>query len=99
MKEFKHTKGPWFINESEVCAELKEGIITIAEIARTGAGFTRKEEDANAKLIAAAPELLEALKEMMAFYRTIEEDESLITEVDRDRYARAKDAIRKATIL
>jgi hypothetical protein len=51
----------------------------------------------DAKLIAAAPELLEALQGMVAFYRTIEEDNSLIDLADRDRYEKAIKAIKKAT--
>jgi len=56
MSESKHTPGPWFARKtfsgsSEIAAENGDG----ATIART-------REDADASLIAAAPDLLEALR-------------------------------------
>ena len=56
-----------------------------------------EEHTANARLIAAAPELLEALQGMIAFYHTIEENEELIDGVDKQRYTAAIKAIAKAT--
>ena len=66
MKEFKGTPGPWF--------EHREGFSTVYIEARIGGGMIQEvaacgpcdkgsdQQSANAKLIAAAPELLEALQ-------------------------------------
>jgi hypothetical protein len=60
----KHTKGNWKIDDNQklplaiiVDDENGEGICEI--------GLRTEENKANAKLIAAAPELLEALKELL----------------------------------
>lgn len=65
MKEFKGTPGPWF--------EHRDGFSTVYIEARIGGGMIQEvaacgpcdkgsdQQSANAKLIAAAPELLEAL--------------------------------------
>lgn len=58
----KHTKGPWKVD--------KNGAICLVEyaksIAMVNSVFIPKEEfEANAKLIAAAPQLLEALQEFV----------------------------------
>lgn len=67
MKEFKGTPGPWF--------EHREGFSTVYIEARIGGGMIQEvaacgpcdkgseQQSANANLIAAAPELLEALQE------------------------------------
>ncbi len=55
----KHTKGPWAINEFLVYAENGNGC-TLATINSTSKGISDEEAQANARLIAAAPELLEA---------------------------------------
>ena len=66
----KHTPGPWKVREPDhfvdglahmvVSEHPQEGYWHIAEI---GTHNGRKESEANARLIAAAPEMLEALKE------------------------------------
>lgn len=71
MSEFKGTRGPWRV--SEMRGDLidirhsDEGIGAISlNLAHVVARKTwLKEAEANAKLIAAAPELLEALQEIM----------------------------------
>ena len=59
----KYTKGPWKIGDDiqqpEICTQ--DGKIRIAIIAISGFGVS-EEHDANAQLIASAPELLEACK-------------------------------------
>lgn len=58
MSEFKGTPGLWFVSE---CWDV-ESKVTGNMIAAV-AGFEQSDEDrANARLIAAAPELLEALQ-------------------------------------
>lgn len=74
--ETKHTKGQWSLNYSFTAKDLKdsEGSIAIksdvndrpwiaeAKGSHVNDGMGLEEFEANAKLIAAAPELLEALK-------------------------------------
>ncbi len=65
----KHTKGPWGIHTS--CGNLEihpigdeDGVEIIADIESDG-----EEQQANAHLIAAAPELLEACKYVVQYHR------------------------------
>lgn len=62
----KYTPGPWHLNMFIVCANVSSGTVSIetpiADVCNTGAERWRDEEVANARLIAAAPELLEALQ-------------------------------------
>lgn len=55
----KHTQGPWHIARFEASTvDIRDARgVTVAEV-----GDTSMEDEANARLIAAAPELLEALK-------------------------------------
>lgn len=91
----KHTPGPW--NLTPIENRIVSGNTVIARIyAHTDKGqpsnvapFT-EEDAANAKLIAAAPELLEALQELCA-------DKYLADPINADRMGKAKAAIAKAT--
>ena len=72
----KHTPGPWNIGSSDLpvsrmsihCKGHKDSChSTVALMVSRGAiGISHDEEFANARLIAAAPDLLEALKGLMA---------------------------------
>ncbi|HLE57237.1 MAG TPA: hypothetical protein VJB15_09150 [Rhodothermia bacterium] len=70
----KHTPGPW--NERgyglDHGVKDKDGRI-VAHVVRSAkhGGITHDERDANASLIAAAPELLEALKAIVDGHKTI----------------------------
>jgi hypothetical protein len=78
----KHTKGPWHVfKDSSIYS--KHADYTLAEIV---AGMTDEECDANARLIAAAPELLEALQRLCA--------DELHTQ---EKWNNARAAIAKAT--
>lgn len=85
----KHTAGPWKIDDALDLPlaviqdnEMGEGIAELGE--RT------PENEANARLIAAAPELLEALQEMMSRYG------SKNSGFDNEETAKARAAIAKA---
>ncbi|MBO0323494.1 hypothetical protein J0X14_14390 [Muricauda sp. CAU 1633] len=65
MEEFKGTKGEWKENQSEVYSSIyKNGepfdLVKVASLVQINPDETK----ANAKLIAAAPDLLEALKDV-----------------------------------
>lgn len=54
----KHTPGPWTVNP-KAKTNIRHGNLTIANCSSTHDGSRAEEEIANAKLIAAAPDLLE----------------------------------------
>lgn len=59
----KHTPGPWKVSGWRVCAFPERGIKVICDTANNNA--TRNDENAsNARLIAAAPEMYDLLKEI-----------------------------------
>ncbi len=59
----EHTPGPWKINEASKIEIIAEGEPMV--IARTPNKLYQKESEANARLIAAAPDLLDALTELL----------------------------------
>jgi hypothetical protein len=72
----KHTPGPWVVNDIRDCGtfiqtkeEFENGRLTIGVVeSATNRTYypTRYEAKANARLIAAAPELLDALQHVLA---------------------------------
>ena len=76
MSAPKHTPGPWIIREGDfgesefvITTEARQelGIVSICEINVYFDGDIGAEQKANARLIAAAPELLAALNEIAAW--------------------------------
>lgn len=64
----KHTPGPWMVDEAYpfvVYARVKGKEVYLADCDIAYSPLPPKEPDANARLIAAAPELLEALKALL----------------------------------
>lgn len=87
----KHTPGKWITNKNQIdCGEDKISIETEEEcfIAQVDAGMN---QEANARLITAAPELLEALQ---ALFKLASENLPL---EECEEYEQAKAAIQKAT--
>jgi hypothetical protein len=95
MKEFKHTPAPWSVIDGIQGGYVMVvgGYYSVARVLKTKIDYNklRKLETvkANAKLIAAAPELLEALVEMVAFGTQQDWDHVVIE--------KSKSAIAKAT--
>ena len=91
MSESKHTKGPWIVrNESEIAGWSKTGKSWV--VARTTAAKVgRDAANANARLIAAAPDLLAALEDSL-YVGADEAIKALIRQSARDAIARAKGA-------
>lgn len=97
----KHTPGPWSHTPMQDTIWANEGETKIASIAdlpwkenpvtgKRSSDFDT--EQANARLIAAAPELFEALQSSLAYMERDSDDEQ-----ERDDYAAAQAAIAKAT--
>jgi len=73
----KHTPGPWIMEwegNGYICPQGREDSIACTAnrpLDEDGESpWTQEEEEANARLIAAAPELLEALREVVKFIDT-----------------------------
>ncbi|MBY5821451.1 hypothetical protein [Rhizobium leguminosarum] len=97
MSDTQHTKGPWTLSEethrdglrSKLLHGMPEGMLAIIRVEHQG----RYYGDANARLIAAAPELLEALTALVDIN---ENGGPFGGELYRDRVERAFDAARTA---
>jgi TPP-dependent trihydroxycyclohexane-1,2-dione (THcHDO) dehydratase len=69
MKNSKHTKGPWSVDFSTGHASINSNDKTIGHI-HVPSFEIKPEDKANAHLIAAAPEMLEALNQMVKAWET-----------------------------
>ena len=58
----QHTPGPWYTRHGQVSSENSAHGCTIANCNRTAKGIPDAEVEANARLIASAPDLLAALR-------------------------------------
>jgi len=96
----KHTPGPWIVYAGD---EWTDGIVTLEGYNAGGepmywtvASYNRRrdEAEANARLIAAAPDMLNALLDLVALLPDPELD---VDEVQREYALAAKAAIAKAT--
>ena len=100
MKEFKGTPGPWYWVERMGCFDLtSDALSELEEVIDDGSAGgeyspTITPDSPDAKLIAAAPELLEALQKLLPEYENIIYNEWSMTE-DEDTI-RAHAAINKA---
>lgn len=100
----KHTPGPWEANGYHIRQRVT-GTRSIAEVAYTGPHHTppheypkscRLVDEANARLIAAAPDLLEALKKCAAVIGAPQEGHWATDDEVNDAYDSAVAAIAKA---
>lgn len=70
MRWVKHTPGPWFeqtgfSDDVEITAESREGMVAICSMDLGFTGHIGVEQEANARLIAAAPCTFEALEQLL----------------------------------
>lgn len=87
----EHTKGPWY-NEDQVIHDSNDMLITHVD----GGSFRSVGEDcANAKLMAAAPELLDSLQGLTRIVEAFRLSQSL-GKTQLERLEAAKAAIAKA---
>jgi hypothetical protein len=74
----KHTQGEWELSQkagtNDLCRIKDDRGGIIADAYWLGEGRGKDEAEANAKLIAAAPELLEALKNLLKSHRQLSFD-------------------------
>jgi len=101
----KHTPAPWHIGqgngEGEIFAEsgrmkLQDGGIALYPVCSMTSGYNDEEDAANARLISAAPELLQALASILEHSREfgdIENYETMLVRIED----KARAAINKAT--
>jgi hypothetical protein len=92
-----HTPAPWKIEPHDHANVIWADNGTICDVFHANenddmtSGFpVMQESEANARLIAAAPELLEALQELLC-------DKYLSAPLNADRMAKAREAVKKAT--
>lgn len=85
----KHTPGPWAHDSGSTLVITEEYIIADC----TAAALPESEQEANARLMAAAPELLEACKDALEFIDFLMHD-SLVSDGETRNMLRA--AIAKA---
>jgi hypothetical protein len=87
------TPGPWNIFKGIWELEIEADGIAICDLCQRG---DEEQELANARLIAAAPDLLEALEFMLSVFNETYPDVA-DDEEDREAWAKARAAIKKAT--
>lgn len=100
----KHTPGPWVLKETcssfEIKGEFKlskNSFITCHQWSDGDYGSTRKQAEANALLIAAAPELLEVIKNMVALDSSSAQEDCVGRQYWMAAIDNARAAIAKAT--
>ena len=91
FKEFKGTKGEWEVSGDMVRSDAEVAGNVICVEPERFIPKSRVNWKANAKLISAAPNLLQALQELYYLVSELPEEGSLI-----EALAKAKDAIEKA---
>lgn len=97
----QHTKGKWVVDESrhDGCINVLEPFRHIGMVsAYQGAQGDREENEANARLMAAAPDLLEALQDLKREIILSDVDMDYIDSHFKQWLDKARAAIDKATI-
>ena len=74
MSEIKHTPGPWHAILTRAGFYIQAEYHVIVDTADQNGWYGTIDSEANARLIAAAPELLGALEYMLSGWRYIQQD-------------------------
>lgn len=90
MTQSKHTPGPWDLLDGDNGYEITSGNIIIAQVTDEPCAT---QEDANARLIAAAPDLLEALEMADAALSGANMDMKAVERKTRAAIAKAKGGV------
>lgn len=86
----KHTPGPWRLDDNRIEAEDRYSILPVAMVYRSQGD--EAEDEANGALLAAAPELLAALREVLEIARQCIPAEKLIPQ-ERQAFADAQELV------
>lgn len=95
----KHTPGPWVVEENSspplIWGNDYEKPVAEVELHRSYADYVDGEAQANARLIAAAPDMLEALENLVAKYNAMQ-DGNIGAQLTNGDFFAARAAIAKA---
>ncbi|MES2342351.1 MAG: hypothetical protein V4597_11780 [Pseudomonadota bacterium] len=97
----EYTPAPWHVQPGGTLTDVASGPIgMLAYVSTAGArGRTLDEAQANARLIAAAPDLLATLRQLVADWDSVDERAQVPDEInDDDHWAAARAAIARATV-
>jgi len=96
--EAKHTPGPWINDGKTISAPVApdESQTYIAPVAFIEDGWTEDMQNANARLIAAAPDLLVAAEELLALLSAGPAGDDTDSKCERSRIAALQAAVAKA---
>lgn len=101
--ETKHTPGPWHVATKRIFGkasvhDVNDGTVAATRIGnRKGYAHTEAEDQANARLIAAAPDLLEHCETLVAALNRRLSGNTNHGNIDELALLNARDAITKAT--
>ena len=95
MSEAKHTPGPWNVGKTTMDRLIYADSEHAFDLAIVRNGGSDEETEANAALIAAAPDLLAACKTALDRFQALEDAEEA-TEADIAARCAVQDAIRRA---
>jgi len=76
MSKNNHTPGPWILNPDFTISQKEDKGILIAMVC--SANNDDEQREANAKLIASSPQLLEALETLIAVVESLTEEGQLV---------------------
>lgn len=98
MTKQSHTPGPWTISQgiSWGCIRGRDGYSVVSGDGFAGINMAREEQEANAALIASAPDLLNACRAVLENLGKIEDGSRCYTRADERSVAILEAVIRQA---